>query len=78
MIYPFARSCLHLTRSSWKSYSPMEILIQFVGGNNVLSKFTIRFTETDVDIHKIPALEMPFPVLRILDYFILHKVRNVD
>ena len=77
-IYLSVRSCLHLTRSSWNSYSPMETFILFVGGNNVLSKFTIRFTETNVDIHEIPTLEMPFPVLIMLDYFILHKAWNVN
>ena len=56
----------------------MEILILSVGVNKVFSKFTIPFTETYADIDKIPSLEMPIPGLVMLDYFILHKARNVD
>ena len=56
----------------------MEISILSVGVNKVLSKFTIPFTETYADIHKIPSLEMPIPGLVMLDYFILHKARNVN
>ena len=49
-----------------------------VGGNNVLSKFTIPFTGTYADVDKIPSLEMPILCLVMLDYFILHKARNVN
>ena len=56
----------------------MEISILSVGVNNVLSKFTIPFTETYADIDKIPSLEMPIPGLVMLEYFILHKVHNVN
>ena len=56
----------------------MEILILSVGVNKVLSNLTIPFTETYVDIDKIPSLEMPIPGLVMLDYFILHKARNIN
>ena len=56
----------------------MEISILSVGVNKVLSKFTIPFTETHADIDNIPSLEMPIPGLVMLDYFILHKARNVN
>ena len=56
----------------------MEISILSVGVNKMLSKFTIPFTETYAYIDKIPSLEMPIPGLVMLDYFILHKARNVN
>ena len=56
----------------------MEILILSVGVNKVLFNSTITFTETYAYIDKIPSLEMPFPCLVMLDYFILHKARNVN
>ena len=46
--------------------------------NKVLSNLTITFTETYADIDKIPSLEMPITGLVMLDYFILHKARNVN
>ena len=55
----------------------MEILILSVGVNKVPSNLTVTFTET-YDIDKIPSLEMPIPGLVMLDYFILHKARNVN
>ena len=56
----------------------MEVLILSVGVNKVLSNSTITFTEAYADIDKIPSLEMPIPGLVMLDYFILHKARNVN
>ena len=56
----------------------MEILILSVGVDKVLSNLTITFTETYADIDKIPSLEMPITGLVMLDYFILHKARNVN
>ena len=49
-----------------------------VGVNKVLTKLNIPFTETYADIDKIPSLEIPIPGLVMLDYFILHKARNVN
>ena len=56
----------------------MEILILSVGVNKVLSNLTITFTETYADIDKIPSLQMTITGLVMLDYFILHKARNVN
>ena len=56
----------------------MEILIMSVGVNKVLCNITITFTDTYADIDNIPSLEMPIPGLVMLDYFILHKARNVN
>ena len=56
----------------------MEILIMSVGVNKVLCNLTIIFTDTHADIDNIPSLEMPIPGLVMLDYFILHKARNVN
>ena len=56
----------------------MEILMPSVGVNKVLSKFNIPFTETYADIDKIPSMEIPIPGLVMLDFFILHKARNVN
>ena len=60
------------TVNQWK------ILILSVGVNKVLSNLSITFTETYADIDKIPSLEMPITGLVMLDYFILHKARNVN
>ena len=49
-----------------------------VGVNKVLCNLTIIFTDTYADIDNIPSLEMPIPGLVMLDYFILHKARNVN
>ena len=56
----------------------MEILILSLGGNNVLSKLSIPFTETYIDIDKIPSLEMPIAGLVKIDYLILYKAWNVN
>ena len=49
-----------------------------VGVNKVLCNLTITFTDTYADIVNITLLEMPIPGLVLLDYFILHKARNVN